>query len=107
MILEVVFTRGYLKGNKSQQERILRIVSEIRTKWDANPRPNPNSVESQQQIDPSLAKYCSQHTHVNPQPSVASSVSYYGSQSSANTTPSLYRSIDCTIDNSSTWMKVK
>jgi hypothetical protein len=72
MILDVVFTRGYLKGNKTKK------VSEIRTKWDANPRPNPNSVENQLQIDPFLAKYCPQPTHANPPPSIASSVSYYG-----------------------------
>jgi hypothetical protein len=109
MILDVVFTRGYLRSNKSHQERILRKLSEIRAKWDANPRPNPKSVESQLQINPSLANYCPQPTPTNPQPSTSSSVSYYGPQSSANTTSSPYGSIDFpltrpvqqrTIDNS-------
>jgi hypothetical protein len=116
MILDVVFTRGYLRGNKTQQERVLKKISDIRTKWDANPRPNPNSVENQLQIDPSLAKYCPQPTHANPPPSIASSVSYYGPQSSVNNISSPYGSADSTptrpiqhrtIDNSPAWMKVK
>jgi hypothetical protein len=108
MILDAVFIRGYLKGNKTRQERILKKVSEIR--WDANPRPNPNSVESQLQIDSSLAKCCPQPTHANPSPSIASFVSYYGPQSSPYgstdsppTRPIQHR----TIDNSPAWMKVK